>query len=286
MPTVVTYADGRMMDQALEQAKNVAQYGLKHEIIEIPAVDEYTTDLWLGFIDRTIDAVKRHHKVMKLDAEIRLHQPLPQHWLDCDNVFFEPWPLIKDPVYLAMNTGQMIVGRSGLPFLDLSKQCIIASIPSDGDTRQPSAGHAAHIDDEIYSAIALKLSHIPYIHEKLCYDRLLNANCAANRGLWVEENTILTHPTIHNWDWQGSGFDHKPGMIDSRVLINHTDQDVDLRKLNLLVKLLMDKKDDPNILKHMLTQVSDTEWQGYGWTFIPGQGLCKPSKARSYKILS
>lgn len=285
LPTVVTYVDAKMMDLAKEQAKNVTQFGLKHEIIEIPAVDEYDTNLWLRFVDLTMDAVKRHGKAMRLDAEVRLHKPLPQRWLDCDNVFFQPWPLIKYPVYHAMNTGHMIVGQSGLSFLKILRECMIASIPPDGDTKQPIAGHAAHIEEEFCSAIALKLSNVPYIHERLCYDRRLHANCAANRGLWLEENTILTHPTLHNWDWQGSGFDVIPGKIDPRVLINHITQDVDARSLDMLLKIMMDRIHNANFLKHILNQVNETEWQGFGWTFIPSQGLCKPDGKRSFKML-
>jgi hypothetical protein len=274
-----------MMDLALEQADNVKSFGLSHEIIRIDEVVNYSTQLWLDLTRLTMQAIKDHGKVMRLDAEVRLHKALPQSWIDNENVLFEPYPSIKEPLYIAINTGQMILGRSGIDFLEILIECMLGMIPPDGDTSLPVTGEAHQIEDELPSGIAIRLSKLNHIKEKLCYDRKLSFSCAANRGLWIGSDTILTHPALHNWDWPGAGLASKDDLYWIRDFINHFAPNKDLKEIDFIIKLLLDKNDKINLWRAFATRINDEEWLCNDWSFIPKLSKIKPSSALFYKTL-
>jgi hypothetical protein len=284
-PLVITFVDHKMLDVAREQAANVRDHGLNHKIIRIDEVTSYSTQLWLDLTKLTIAAIKDHGKIMRLDAEVRLHKELPQAWIDNDNVLFEPYPIIKDPLYIAINTGQMILAPSGISFLETLTECMLAMIPPDGDTRLPITGERHQIEDELPSGIALRLSKINYIREKLCYDRSLDSTCAANRGLWIGPDTVLTHPALHNWDWPGAGLSSKEGSYWSRDFVNHYAPQKSLREAEFVAKLVIEKNVNANIWRSFAERISDEEWIGEGWSFIPGESKLRPISALSYKTL-
>jgi hypothetical protein len=283
---VITFVDSKMLDIALEQADNVRSFGLAHEIIRIDEVVEYSTQLWLDLIGLTLEAINRHDKVMRLDAEVRMHRSLPDDWLDNDNVLFEPYPMIKDPFYIAINTGQMILGRSGKHFLEILIECMLGMIPPDGDTRLPASGEMHQIEDELPSSIAIRLSKIKFAKERLCYDRRLSANCSANRGSWLEESTVLTHPAVHNWDWPGAGLSKVEGKLGHRNFINHFAPHWPVDKVEYLTKLLLLRNSNHNQWSKFAELTGQDEWQSQGWTFIPKQGLVRPNDRRTFKMIS
>lgn len=273
-PVAVTFVDDKMMNIAVEQSENMKQFGLDHEIINISDVGAYDTHLWIHLADLMMDAINRHGKIMRLDAEVRLHKPLPQHWLDNDNVFFQPYPFIKSPYFAAMNTGQMIVGRSGLEFCRLLKECMIGLIPPDGDTNLDGTGH--HIaDDIVTSAIAIRVSGVEYVQEYLKMDRTIDKVCAANRGNWIEESTILTHPTIHNWNYHGAGMLPLMELVPASIIMNHFQGDVGIARL--IIKLLRDRNQG-NMWDKLARRLDDGWCAAGGWYFQPSTGLCAPEE--------
>lgn len=286
IPTAVTFVDDKMLHLAQEQSENFAKFGVPHEIIHLPNIKDYGTNLWLDLLDLTIEKIRQHKKILRVDAEIRMHQALPQTWLDADNVLFQPWPLVKYPVYVAINTGHMVLSSSGIKFLQTLKECMLAMIPPDMDTRMPASGEGHHIEDEWPSAIAIRLSGIEYLQEQLCHDRRLNANCAVNRGTWVEPNTVLTHPSIHNWDWIGAGLNTKMAEVEHQTFTNHFGPDWELKKVDLVAKLLNLKNSNINLWQGLgAEQINDQEIRIEDWLFNPSQGLVKPASAKLYKEL-
>lgn len=286
IPVAVTFVDDKMLALAREQSINFGSYDVPHEIIHLPDIQDYGTDLWIRFIDLTVEKIAQHGKIFRVDAEIRMHRPLPAAWLDADNVLFQPWPLIKEPFYVAINTGHMILSQQGIGFLETLKECMLAMIPPDGDTNLVTKGKEHHIEDEWPSGIAIRLSKLRFLQERLCHDRRLGANCAISRGLWLEENTVLTHPGIHNWDWAGAGLNHDMAQVLHPVFVNHYAPSWDVKKVDLVAKLLHLKNGNVNLWTSLGANfIDDTEIELEGWNLIPSKGLVKPSLAKHYKEL-
>lgn len=285
-PTAVTFVDDKMLPLAQEQADNFRSFGVPHEIVHLTDIKDYGTDLWLKLLDLTIEKIKQHGKILRLDAEIRIHKDLPSSWLEADNVLFQPWPLQKDPIYVALNTGHMVLSLSGIGFLETLKECILAMIPPDMDTSMPARGESHHIEDEWPSAIAIRLSKIQYLQEQLCHDRRLNANCAVSRGTWIEPNTVLTHPSIHNWDWPGAGLNLVMAEVQHTVFLNHFGPTWEIKKVDLIAKLLKLRNSNENLWKGLgAIEIDKDEYVLEGWQFKPAEGLVKPTSATKYKTL-
>ena len=286
MPIAVTFVDKKMLQLAHSQSENFSSFNVPHEIIHLPTVQDYGTDLWIRMIDLTIDKIKQHGKIMRVDAEIRMHKSLPNSWLESNNVLFQPWPLLKDPFYIAINTGHMILSEDAIPFLETLKECMLAMIPPDGDTSLPARGQGCHVEDEWPSGIAIRLSKIRFLQERLCHDRRLHAGCAINRGLWIEDNTILTHPSIHNWDWPGAGLNGIMDNFHHSVFVNHFGPTWQVDKVDLVAKLLHMKNSNSNLWNSIGAEfIGDDEIMLEGWNFRPAQGSAKPLEARIYKKL-
>lgn len=273
-PVAITFVDAKMLDIALGQKDNFNSFGIRHEIIRIDDVRAYTTNLWLDLIDLTIDAIHKHGKVMRLDAEVRIHRPLPQHWLDNGNVLFEPYPLIKEPFYTAINTGQIIFDESGLEFLRILKECMLSMIPPDDDTTLTSMGEGYHVEDELPSCFAIRLSKIKYVKERLKFERRLPLACAANRGTWLDEGTVLTHPAMHNWSWVGGGKFHRFDSIRDDVFLCHYDGDI--IKGEFLIKMM--KSGDGPMWAKITKEISRGIYEDGGWIFNPKDCTLAPKE--------
>lgn len=276
-PVAVTFVDQKMLSLAQEQAKNCSAFDIEHEIVPLQIRSTmYDTELWIDQLEKTIAAIEKHKKIMRLDAEIRIHKPLPQTWLDADNVLFQPWPLIKTPFYIATNTGQMVLSESGIPFLRILIKCMRAMIPPDGDTSLPLSGPGHVVEDEWPSGIAIALSGIEFHQERLSHDRRLAANCAANRGLWLEENTVLTHPALHNWGWPGTGLSQVEGTITINSFCNHFAPLWDIKRVRLIADLLIARNVNWNLWESLATHKASGIWEVEGWQLYPIEGLCAP----------
>lgn len=281
-PVAVTFVDDKMLAIAKDQAKNFNDFGIEHEIVRIPETT-YSTKLWMDITNLTIAAIKRHKKIISLDAEIRIHKPLPNTWIENDNVLFQPWPYVKDPFYLAVNAGQMVLGESGIEFLEVIKKCMTAMVAPDGDTRV-TTGENHVVERETPSGIAIALSGIKYHSERLSYDRRLAANSTANRGLWLEENTVLTHPALHNWNWLGAGLSKFEDQITLNVFVNHFAPLWELKRVVLLAKLLASQNVNYNLWESFATHQSGGIWEAEGWQFSPIEGKCAPIGMRLKKL--
>lgn len=191
----ITFVDSKFRSQALAQAENFKHFGIQHEIMPIPE-QTYGIELWLHLFDQTVAAIKKHGRIFRVDAEIRLLQPLPQHWHD-SNVLFYIHPILSDPWYKAINTGHMILDESAIPFLEQLKFLTECLIPPNHD------GSKLGFDDEDLSNVAIKLSGIKHVREVIDYDRSDSSTAACTRGDWHTPHTIFTHNFLHNWNTPG-----------------------------------------------------------------------------------
>lgn len=270
-PVVITFVDDKMLPYAEAQAENVKQFGLEHRIFRLNDVDAYSPALWLRMFDLTVESIIEHGKIFRLDAEVRLQKPLPQSWLDNDNVFFQPYPYTKWPYYV-MNTGQIIIGKSGLEFCRMFKECMLSLIPPTSTVDDTDF----YFDDEFPANFALRLSGVNFVQEYLQLDRRDFKECSANRGIWINESTVLTHPTLHNWSYQGAAMFPSEGKVNEMVVINHFEGEVDLA--TMVTKLVIDRNAG-NIWNKIAEKVNDSWYFCGNWYFEPSTGLCAPAEA-------
>ena len=283
-PVAITFADKKMLYLAEQQKENFNSFGIEHIIYSLDDVELYDTALWLKLIDLTVDAINKYDKILRLDAEVRIHKNLSEEWLQSENVLFQPLPVVKKPFYVAINTGQIILSKSGLKFLHILKECMLSMIPPDNDTSLPHSGNGNYVEDEWPSCMAIRLSKIKFKQEYLCYDRRLNANCSANRGLWVESNTILTHPGIHNWELIGAGQFWKFDELNYGVFINHFNVTRPINEVEFIAKLILNRNSNNNIWNKIAYKIDDNHYKINDWIFNPKEGLVA-IEGRSFKLL-
>lgn len=188
----ITFADDKFLSVAEEQRINFNKFGIEHHTIKINSAN-YDMSLWLALIDETILAVRKYGKILKVDSEVRIEKELPKCWLKESNVFFFIEPMITDPYYIALNTGQMILDESAMQFLHYQKVLTQSLVP-------PGFTGKLGIDDEDMTAPAIKLSNVQYLKEVIDYKRSDDSKAKATRGYWKNDNTVLTHPFFHNWN--------------------------------------------------------------------------------------
>lgn len=269
-PMVISIVDDKMLPYAEEQRENVKSFGLEHTIIRIPDVESYTPELWVHMFDLTVDAIYEYGKILRLDAEIRLHKPLPEEWIKNDNVFFRPYPITKKP-YFIINGGQIILGKSSLEFCRMLKECMLAMVPPGSSLSDTDF----HFDDEYPATFAARLSQVEYVQEHLKMDRSFPMKCSVNRGTWLEDSTIMTHPSLHNWTYSNSGMYPLDNVVPQSVIINHFDGELDVALL--VVKLMMDQKSG-SIWNKLAEPVRDGWYYVGGWFFNPETGFCAPKE--------
>ena len=267
-PTVITIVDDKMLSYAEEQAENVRSFGLDHTIIRMPDVESYSPELWVHMWDLTMDAIHAYGKIMRLDAEVRLHKSLPVEWIENDNVFFRPYPITKKP-YIIINTGQIILGKSSLEFCQMHKECMLAMVPPGSTLKD----NDFHFDEEYIATFSIRLSRVNYFQENLKMDRSFPMQCSVNRGTWIEESTIMTHPGIHNWSYINGGMYPLDNIVHPSIIINHFDGKLEIGML--LVKLMLEKKTGL-IWNKLAKHVQDDWYYAGGWYFNPSEGLCSP----------
>lgn len=186
-PIAITFADSKFTLLAQRQQDNFKHYGVKHVIIPI-ADQTYGIDLWIKLLDLTVDAINTYGKIFRVDSEIRLLKALPPDW-NKGNVLFH----IDRPTNV-INTGHMILDKSALPFLAMVKEMTLAMIPPN------YTGDKLAFDDEDVTYEAIQQSKIEYVSELIDYNRNDLSEAACARGSWSTDDTVFTHPFIHNWD--------------------------------------------------------------------------------------
>lgn len=189
-PVAITFADSKFTLLAQKQKENFNSFGLKH--VTVPLEDQaYGIELWIKLLDLTVEAINTHGRIFRVDSEIRLLQELKFDWYD-SNVLFH----INHPTNI-INTGHMILDRSAIPFLNKLKEMTIAMIPKD------YSGGALPFDDEDATMEAIQATKMEHIVEIIDYNRTDTSEAACTRGSWSTDETIFTHPFMHNWDIAG-----------------------------------------------------------------------------------
>lgn len=204
----ITFADSKFIKLAQEQSLNFKEFGLEHEIVEIPE-QTYGIELWMYLLNQTIEQIKLHGKIFRVDSEIRLHKPIPQSWKEAQNVLFYIQPIITNPYLIPINTGHMILSHSGINFIELLYEMTLAWIPPN------YSGEKLSWDDEDLTGPAIRVSKINHLCEMMDYERNDDSHAACTRGSWFTQHTIFTHPFIHNWNTIAHNIE------DRRYLRNH-----------------------------------------------------------------
>lgn len=268
----ITFVDSKFISKAREQEINFAQFGIEHETIAIPE-QTYGIDLWLHLFDQTVAAINKHGRIFRVDAEIRLLQPLPQHWLG-NNVLFYIEPILSQPWYKAINTGHMILDQSAIPFLESLKFLTECLIPPNYQ------GEKLGFDDEDLSNVAIKLSGIKHVREVIDYERSDTSTAACTRGDWHTDKTIFTHNFMHNWDTPGY---HLNEWIFFR---NHFLPNASVQIVDAAIMALKKKVTNQGFWKSLGLQLVDGVCQIDGWTLDPANSSFSHVYYKTSKLLA
>ncbi len=194
--------DDFWQSQAYSLKENLKKFGLELIIgnMGARAVDTSSyNDAW-GIKDNAFFdfASQEKNRILFLDAEVRMHRHLPQHWLDDRrSVLFEskavrvnyngfnrrsridvPWP------ENIINTGQGIWDKAGVDAYKKGVEYARSEDIVDGNGfHYPEPWISQFIDD--------------YIPACLSWDREQLPDTEATRGVWVTGSTIFTHPMLH-----------------------------------------------------------------------------------------
>lgn len=255
MITAITFVDEKFMPYALEQKQNFNSFGVAHEIIPM-SNKKYNIALWMDLIDLTIDAIRKYGKIFRVDAEIRLLQPLPARWYEEENVLFFIEPIITTPWYVAINTGHMILSESSIPFLECLKTLTVSLIP-------PNHNGLLSFDDEDLTSPALAITNIPYHKEIIEYDRNDTSTAACTRGYWYTPHTIFVHPCMHNWDTVG----HNVG--DLMVFRNHFAPSESVKIVDGALLGMKNKVGSPGYWKSLGFKEEGRYWKRDQWLIDP-----------------
>ena len=268
----VCFTDSKMLKYAKGQHQNFTERGLAHRIYEFPDM-EYGMELFIKRIDMTIECLHEYPKSMKLDAEVRLHSDIPVEWEQNENVLFFKVPdqvKINLGNYTPVNTGQMIVSRSAIPWLTTLRNMLSALIPEN-------TTYEGTMCDEQLLWSAMRVSPISYYADTIQYIRSDSTIDRCNRGGWVTPHTVLTHPCVHNWNMP----DHH--STSNMILRNHFDGPLWLADAIILGL----RRSAPSIYWNGIgNQVDEITYEIGNWLIRPSTNEVAPKDfLRNFKIM-
>lgn len=269
----ITFVDSKFESIALAQRDNFQKFGLDHEIKPMPE-QSYGIYLWMNLLDATIDAIKQHGRIFRVDSEIRLLKPIPSSWQHGNAVLFFIDPIITQPCYTAINTGHMILDESSIPFLQSLKFLTECIIPPDYD------GSKLGFDDENLSNAAIKLSKLEYQRERIDYDRSDTSTASCSRGDWYTEHTIFTHNFLHNWNT----IDYQ--MNEWAFFRNHFMPYASVKVVDAAILGLKKKISNKHYWASLGLDIKDGSCVIDKWTLLPGEGSFMHYDYPSKKFLS
>jgi hypothetical protein len=181
-------------------------------------------------------ASRERRRVLYLDAEVRMHKSLPQHWMDDITVafYFYGRKITSKGVdgidyEFAINTGQGIWNKDGKHAYE---KTIIQALEH--------LDKLGFYDEEAFIASNLG----PHIREELCMERRYDYGCAATRGFWITENTVFTHPYLHNINHYYKGINSlEMTFITEEFFLAHFSP-TDLPLADKVMNLLQEGKND------------------------------------------
>ena len=273
MVTAVTFVDKKFMPLALQQHENFLDFGVKHEINEMPD-KTYGIYLWMDLIDATIQAIHKHGRIFRVDSEIRMLKLMPKSWHEQENVLFFIEPVIRHPWYVAINTGHMILGESAIPFLTTLKEMTLALIPPDYD------GSKLGFDDEDLAAPAMRISNLQYRKEVIDYVRNDDSTASATRGDWYTPHTVFTHPFVHNWELSSTKYNQQRPQA---FLRSHFSPGSPTKLIDAVLVGLQSRSTSPGYWKSMGFVQDGAYWYKDGWEFNTMEGKFRPIGETSFK---
>lgn len=266
-PVAITFADSKFTLLAQRQKENFNEFGLKHVIVPIEE-QTYGIELWIKLLDLTVEAIVEHGKIFRVDSEIRLLQDLKYDWHDA-NVLFH----IDHPRNI-INTGHMILDRSAIPFLQKLRKLTISLIPEN------YAGEKLPFDDEDATMEAIEATKLEHISEIIDYVRRDTSDAACTRGSWSTDETIFTHPFIHNWDVA----EHN---ISARDLFrNHFRPWVSVGLVDAVIMGIERKNLSESFWKKLsFVPIGGDQFQLDEWIILPAESAFRNTRYKSTKFI-
>ena len=209
--------------------ENLATFGydlIIHIVDKDKANDWQALQNWYQIKDETLIefASQEKRRIWLLDSEVRIVRDLPTRCIDSnESVIFYTDP--NDKIYPPINTGQCIVSRDMIPFYAQSIQ-------------MAKAAKEANIMEYNVEYFLPDLDLPPHVKELISFDRrIADSNSICSRGLFVNDNTCITHPYLHNVSLYMDEPEDIP-LLTPRTFLNHFspfDYNLALKVLDLMV---------------------------------------------------
>ena len=226
-------------------------------------------------------------KILYLDAEVRMHKPLPAYWQDDISVVFynrgrdfKQTGADGSSYVFPINTGQGIWNRQGIEAYNKGVDACLQNIDGLG-----------FYDEEAYISQFLTFEHVK---SYIAMDRIKDEGCEASRGLWVTDNTIFTHPSLHNISiyYNNSNSIGIPNITSEYFIAHYSPDDLSsalaLRNFMLCYGMMEKLPFEPETafelankppanLPQGLSRRSDPCYVYKDWIFCPSLRLLSPS---------
>lgn len=286
MSAIIAYVtvteDAFWQGQAAELKDNLAAFGLELYIDTVSKTKIESNDLESKYhmCDHAFVkfAQQESRRILLLNAEIRMHKPLPQAWIDSDSsvIFYN-----KPRLGVDINNGQGIWNKNGVAAYQRAMDIV-----SSNDWPQED------VEDNTVQWLE------PHIKASMSLDRFAEPDADATRGYWVGSKTIFTHPYIDGLSLRSKKHKQldpvtKMPLLRHRDFINHfsPNDDAVLRSVYqqlvslqksikgvaldaTVVELEMDLPGNLTIKPkstHLVYQVA-------GWKLCPSLGLVAPKE--------
>lgn len=291
---VTVTEDDFWQSQAQELQHNLGEFGLELYIdtVNRDRIESFDLDSKYSMCDHAFIefAEQESRRVLLLNAEIRMHRPMPQDWIDSGlSVIFYNKPRLGTDI----NNGQGIWDKSG-----------VAAYRRAMDIVRERGLTQEEVEENTVEWLG------PHVRASMSLDRFVEPDADATRGYWRGPSTVFTHPYIDGLALRASRtmlIDPvtKIPLLRHRDLINHFSPDDEQLTRTVYDHMLHNKSarwstadlpiagpvtdintDAPGNLdiapgsNHLVYKIAD-------WKFCPSLGLCAPviDWARSaYKI--
>ena len=269
--------------QAHELKHNLAEFGLELYIdtVNRSRIESFDLDSKYSMCDHAFIefAEQETRRILLLNAEIRMHRPMPQDWIDSDlSVIFYNKPRLG----IDINNGQGIWDSMGVS----AYRRAMDIVRERGLTQE-------EVEENTVQWLG------PHIKASMSLDRFAEPDADATRGYWRGPSTVFTHPYIDGLSLRAARTKLKDAvtkipLLRHRDLINHFSPD-DENLARIIYDHMLHKKfakwstadlpmsgpvtdilsDPPGNLftvpgnNHLVYSISD-------WKFCPSLGLCAP----------
>lgn len=185
MSNIIAYVtvteDDFWQNHAAELRDNLAQFGLELYIdtVSRSRIESFDLESKYSMCDHAFIefAEQESRRVLLLNAEIRMHKPMPQEWIDSNlSVIFYNKPR---SLGIDINNGQGIWDRMG-----------VAAYRRAMDVVRERGLTQEEVEENTVEWLG------PHIKASMSLDRFVEPDAEATRGYWIGPSTVFTHPYI------------------------------------------------------------------------------------------